>query len=79
MVIAVCATSCGADNWEDMAECGESNREWFATWLELATGIPSPDAFRRVFILLDKIELKTLFVEWLSAAVRREQRQFGQS
>ena len=69
LVMAVCATICGADNWEEIAEFGESKREWFATFLELANGIPSHDTFRRVFILLDNIELKTLFVEWLSATV----------
>lgn len=35
LVIAVCATICGADNWEDIAEFGEAKREWFATFLEL--------------------------------------------
>jgi predicted transposase YbfD/YdcC len=69
LVIAVCATICGADNWEDIAEFGESKQEWFASFLELENGIPSHDTFRRVFILLDNIELKTLFVEWISSVV----------
>ena len=69
LVIAVCATICGADNWEDIAELGESKREWFASFLGIENGIPSHDTFRRVFILLDNVELKTLFVEWLSSAV----------
>ena len=69
LVMAVCATICGADNWEEIAEFGESKREWFATFLELENGIPSHDTFRRVFILLDNIELKSLFVEWLSSAI----------
>lgn len=69
LIIAVCATICGADNWEDIAEFGESKREWFAVFLGLENGIPSHDTFRRVFILLDNVELKTLFVEWLSSAV----------
>lgn len=69
LVIAVCGTICGADNWEEIAEFGESKREWFATFLELENGIPSHDTFRRVFILLDNVELKTLFVEWVSSAV----------
>jgi len=69
LVIAVCATVCGADNWEDIAEFGEAKREWFATFLELENGVPSHDTFRRVFILLDNIELKTLFVDWISSAV----------
>jgi len=69
LVMAVCATICGADNWEEIAEFGESKREWFATFLELENGIPSHDTFRRVFILLDNIELKTLFVDWISSAI----------
>lgn len=69
LVIAVCGTICGADNWEEIAEFGKSKRGWFATFLELENGIPSHDTFRRVFILLDNIELKTLFVEWISSAV----------
>ncbi len=70
LVIAVCATICGADNWEDMAEFGESKQEWFSSFLELDNGIPSHDTFRRVFILLDNLALKTLFVEWISSAVK---------
>jgi predicted transposase YbfD/YdcC len=69
LVIAVCATICGADDWEDIAEFGLAKQEWFSTFLELENGIPSHDTFRRVFILLDNSELKTLFVEWMRSAV----------
>ncbi len=69
LVTAVCATICGADNWEEIAEFGQSKHEWLASFLELENGIPSHDTFRRVFILLDNVELKTLFVEWISFAV----------
>ena len=69
LVIAVCGTICGANNWEEIADFGESKREWFASFLELENGIPSHDTFRRVFILLDNIELKTLFADWISSAV----------
>ena len=69
LVIAVCATICGADNWEDIAEFGKAKQKWFASFLELENGIPSHDTFRRVFILLDNIELKTLFVDWISSVV----------
>lgn len=69
LVMAVCATICGADNWEDIAEFGVAKRDWFASFLELENGIPSHDTFRRVFILLDNIELKTLFTDWISSVV----------
>ena len=69
LVISICAVICGAEHWTEMEEFGEAKQEWFATFLELENGIPSHDTFRRVFILLDNIELKRLFVEWIGAAV----------
>ena len=69
LVTAVCGTICGANNWEEIADFGESKREWLASFLELENGIPSPDTFRGVFILLDNIELKRLFADWISSAV----------
>jgi predicted transposase YbfD/YdcC len=70
LVMAVCGTICGADNWEEIAEFGESKREWFSTFLELENGIPSHDTFRRVFILLDNVELKSLFIDWINSTVK---------
>lgn len=69
LVISICAVLCGAEHWTEMAEFGEAKQEWFATWLELENGIPSHDTFRRVFMLLDNAELKTLFGDWVSSAV----------
>jgi len=73
LVIAVCATICGADDWEDIEEFGVAKQEWLGTFLELENGIPSHDTFRRVFILLDNIELKTLFIDWIRSAVSLSQ------
>ena len=69
VVMAVCATIGGANGWDEIAEFGESKQEWFATFLELENGIPSHDTFRRVFMLLDNIKLKEVFVDWIQAAV----------
>jgi predicted transposase YbfD/YdcC len=69
LVIAICAVLSGAEHWTEMEEYGEAKQEWLATFLELAHGIPSHDTFRRVFILLDPVELKGVFVDWISAAV----------
>ena len=69
LVIAVCATIGGADGWEEIEEFGKAKQEWFATFLELENGIPSHDTIRRVFILLDNVELKTIFVEWIRSEV----------
>jgi predicted transposase YbfD/YdcC len=69
LVISICAVICGAEHWTEIEEFGEAKQEWFAGFLELENGIPSHDTFRRVFILMDNIELKELFVEWISSAV----------
>jgi predicted transposase YbfD/YdcC len=73
LVIAICAVLCGAEHWTEMEEYGEAKREWLATFLELKHGIPSHDTFRRVFLLLDTVELKSVFVDWISAAVSLSQ------
>jgi len=69
LVVSICAVICGAEHWTEMGEFGKAKQEWLATFLELENGIPSHDTFRRVFILLDNIELKRLFVDWISSAV----------
>jgi len=69
LVISICAVICGAEHWTEMEEFGEAKREWFSTFLQLENGIPSHDTFRRVFTLLDTIQLKELFIDWISSAV----------
>jgi predicted transposase YbfD/YdcC len=69
LVISVCATICGAEHWTEMEEFGKDKQEWFATFLSLENGIPSHDTFRQVYILLDNIELKKIFIEWVSEVV----------
>ncbi len=61
-VISLCAVICGADGWEDIADYGQSKREWFAQFLELPHGIPSHDTFQRVLSSLDPEELASCLV-----------------
>lgn len=70
LVIALCASICGAEGWEDIEEFGKSKHEWFATFLELENGIPSHDTFRRVFLLLETEALKGSYLEWIRSAVK---------
>jgi DDE_Tnp_1-associated len=53
LVIAICATICGAEGWEDFELFGNCKRDWFKSFLELPNGIPSHDTFRRVLARLD--------------------------
>ena len=65
LVIAVCATICGAESFHDMEEFGQDKEEWLKTFLELENGIPSHDTFRRVFILIDGDEFQRAFFSWM--------------
>jgi len=67
LVVAMCATICGAEGWEDFAEFGKAKQEWFETFLELPNGIPSPDTFRRVLQRLDPQEFEACFMRWVQS------------
>jgi len=69
VVIAICATICGADNWVAMASFGHAKAAWLHTFLDLEHGIPSHDTFRRVFALLDKEQFQACFMDWVQAIV----------
>src|SRR5258708_40250825 len=49
LVIAVCATLADCDNYVEIAEYGVDNGPWLRTFLALPNGLPTNDAFRRVF------------------------------
>lgn len=75
LVIAICATICGADTWEDVAAFGRAKQTWFEGFLELPNGIPSHDTFNRVFNRLDPVQFQSCFMNWISAVSERIQGQ----
>ena len=64
IAIAICASLCGANKWEDVEEFGKSKQDWLKTFLALPNGIPSHDTFNR----LDPDEFQHSFLSWISAA-----------
>ena len=66
LVIASCAIVAGAETWVDIAHYGQLKQTWLATFLELPSGIPSHDTFRRVFSLLDPTMLEQCFRQWMA-------------
>jgi predicted transposase YbfD/YdcC len=67
LVIAVCAVVAGAETWVDIAHYGQSKQAWLATFLDLPSGVPSHDTFRRVFSLLDPQLLEQCFRQWMAS------------
>ena len=49
LLIAIAAMLSGAESWNDIADCGEDEREWLQTFLTLTSGIPSHDTFNLKF------------------------------
>jgi predicted transposase YbfD/YdcC len=67
VVVAVCAVTGGADNWEEIAAFGRRHQSWFRRYLSLPNGIPSHDTFTRVFARLDPRVFQRCLRDWLLA------------
>jgi predicted transposase YbfD/YdcC len=73
LVIAVCAVLGEAESFEDIALYGRCKRDWLGTFLELPSGIPSHDTFRRVLTLVDPDAFERRFLAWVRAVFRPEE------
>jgi predicted transposase YbfD/YdcC len=71
LVIAVCATICGAETWEEIEEFGRAKQNWFNKFLALPNGIPSHDTFRRVFLRLNPKKFQEAFLTWVRAVAQQ--------
>ena len=67
LIIALCATICGVDGWEEMEIFAEKHEEWFKSFLELPSGIPSHDTIHRVFSRIDPKEFNKILLRWTEA------------
>lgn len=67
LVIALCATIAGADNWAEIEDFGQQKRNWLSQFLDLTNGIPSHDTFGRVFARLNPEQFQKGFIGWVQS------------
>ncbi len=75
LAIAICATICGAEGWEEFELFGQAKQDWFKSFLKLPNGIPSDDTFRRVFCRIDPRQFQHCFLEWIRSVYELTQGQ----
>lgn len=63
--IAVCGVLSGANSFAAIHEFGTDRRTWLARFLDLESGIPSEDTFRRVLARLDPAAFETALLSWM--------------
>ena len=67
VVIALCATVAGADDYEAIVAFARQRCDWFAKFLDLSNGIPSHDTFERMFANLNPVAFQRCLLEWIAA------------
>jgi len=69
VMITICATIAGSDNWQEIVEFGEDREKWLRGFLDLPHGIPSHDTFQRVFAMMSPGEFEKRFRSWVSSVL----------
>jgi predicted transposase YbfD/YdcC len=67
LAIAMCAVTCGADDWSEVAEFGRIRESFFRRFLKLPHGIPWHDTFGRVLAALEQAAFERCLVSWVNA------------
>jgi predicted transposase YbfD/YdcC len=67
IVIALCATIAGAQDWQEITTFGEKRHDWLKRFLKLPNGIPSHDTFERVFDRINPQAFQNCFLNWVEA------------
>ena len=75
VAITILAVMSFARGWEDIERYGKAKREWLSRFLELKSGIPKHDVYRRVFAVLKPSLIESCFMDWVRAIKRDSPRE----
>lgn len=75
IVIAILATLCGANGFNQCENFAIAKEPWLRKILELPNGIPSHDTFNRIFSLLNPEEFHQCFQEWANTLYEKISRE----
>jgi hypothetical protein len=65
LVFTFVAIFCGLTSWYEIADFVEDEMDWLSMYLDVSSGIPSHDTFRRVIGLLQPGLLEKVIIEWI--------------
>lgn len=67
ILVALCASICGADSFVEMEAFGKSKLDFLKNFLPFKNGIPSHDTFGAVFSNLDARQFNKIFIKWIES------------
>ncbi len=62
--LTISGVLCGAEDWVNISEFGNTQLEWLRKYLPFNNGVPSHDTLGRVFEQLDSKEFERCFIQW---------------
>ena len=66
LFMTVCAVVAGADDYVAIADYADTNRDWFAKYLDLSKGVPSHDRFNAIINAIDPEEFEPMLLAWIT-------------
>lgn len=73
--MAIVATICRAETWQEIAAFAEEKEAWFRKYLELENGIPSHDTFERCFRMINPNQFQKCFISWTESLRIKKERE----
>ena len=76
LIFSFIALLAGQESWYQMQMFCEETLDWFAEFLDISSGVPSHDTFRRVFSIINPEDFENSIIRWLEEL--RKSRAYSQ-